>query len=376
MDTNDKRTAKKQVPKKKTRAKNSKKKSVRRKRSNRLRRIIPIIVVIIILFLIINKFLSYYDTDMSTGTEENIVDINIPDGSTVNEIAKYLDDNGVIDSSLHFRILCKKYGVGSEFKSGYYTFTNHMDFEEIVKLLNNGSTGENAIRLTVTEGMWLTEVADAVAATGICSRDDFMEAANSRDYDYDFIKDIPDRDNLLEGYLYPNTYFLYDGMTAKDIVNMLLGEFSKQIEKNDIISLAAKKNKTLDEIITIASLIEAEVKYEPERTLVSSVIYNRLEQGTKLQIDASVIYAMGERVTRVYEKDLKIESDYNTYYVDGLPKGPINSPRIASIIAACKPDNTKYIYYVVQDMETGQHKFCETYDEFLEAKEKYLSKVN
>lgn len=346
----------------------------KRKRSNKKGCILPLIIVIAVFLIMIAK--NYLSNDMSTGEPQQEIAVNIPENTSVSEIADILEENGVIDSASHFKFLCKKNSMGSDFKSGYYNLTNHMNFNTIAEILNSGAVGDSALRLTVKEGMWLSEIADEVERLGICSKSEFMEAANSRDYDYDFVKDIPDRDNLLEGYLYPNTYFLYDGMSAYDIVNMLLKEFDSEITKNDIISKAEKQGKTLDEVVTIASLIEAEVKYEPERTLVSSVIYNRLEQNTPLQIDASVIYSLGSRVKRVYEKDLKTASDYNTYYVKGLPKGPINSPRIASIVAACEPDDTNYLYYVVKDTTTGEHAFAENYDDFLKAKQKYLAQVN
>ncbi len=336
----------------------------------------PFIIAVVIIGVLLFIGHKYLKNDMSTGEETEEIAVEIPDGTTVFEIADLLEENNVIDSSLHFKILCKLKSKGSEFRSGYYIFTNDMTFDEIEMLLNSGAASSNALRLTVKEGMWLTEIADAVAETGICTRDEFIEAANSKDYDYDFVKDIPDRNNVLEGYLYPNTYFLQKDMTARDVVDMLLSEFDKQITENDILAKAKKHDKTLDEIVIIASLIEAEVKYEPERAIVSSVIYNRLNSNTKLQIDASVLYSLGERKKRVYYSDLENPESHNTYYVDGLPEGPINSPRIASIIAACEPEDTNYMFYVVEDTETGQHAFCETYDDFTKAKEKYLAQVN
>lgn len=369
-DPNKRPQTDKSVPKKAV----SKKKKRKKKRSKKGCLIFIIFIVVIAL---LGKLVSgYLDEDMSSGGEVMEISLEIPENSSVSDIADLLEENNVIDSATHFKVLCKMNSEGSNFKSGYYVFTNDMMFNDLVKLLSSGAASINAKRLTVKEGMWLTEIADAVAQTGVCTKEEFLKAANSRDYDYDFIKDIPNRDNLLEGYLYPDTYFLEEGMTAETIVNMLLGEFNKHIVENDIISKAKKKGKTLDEIVTIASLIEGEVKVEDERPVVASVIYNRLDSGTKLQIDASVIYSLGERVTRVYEKNYKNEENHNTYYVKGLPEGPINNPRIASIIAACEPADTKYIYYVVEDLETGKHHFSEDYDEFLKAKEKYLDRVN
>lgn len=368
----------KDVPKRTVRPENTTKRPIKGKKRKKKRSgcLVPFIIIVLVIAFFAFIGSKYLSRDLSTGDEQMEIAVEIPDGSTVFGIADILEENNVIDNALHFKVLCKLNSKGSEFRSGYYIFTNDMTFDELTDLLSSGAASSNALRLTVREGMWLTEIADAVAQTGICTREEFMEAANSKDYDYDFLKDIPDRDNALEGYLYPNTYFLQKDMTARDVVDMLLGEFDKQITDNDIISKAKKQGKTLDEIVIIASLIEAEVKYEPERTIVASVIYNRLNTNTKLQIDASVLYSLGERKTRVYYSDLENPEKHNTYYVDGLPEGPINSPRIASIAAACEPDDTSYMFYVVEDTNTGQHAFCETYDEFTKAKEKYLAQVN
>ena len=224
--------------------------------------------------------------------------------------------------------------------------------------------------------MWLSEIAQAVAEAGLCSVDEFMAAADSRDYDYDFVADIPERENLLEGYLYPETYHIQPGTSAHDIVDIMLGQFDKVCNENDIYGKAEKSGRSLDDIVIIASLVESEVKVEDERTLVSSVIYNRLDENMKLQIDASVIYSMGERVSRVYYSDLENENEHNTYYVTGLPVGPICSPRAASLEAAAEPENTDYLYYVVEDRETGKHYFTADYDDFLNASEKYKSTLD
>ena len=359
--------------KKNTRPQPKKKK---RKKTTGFGMLFILLIIILLIGVGVYGVSKYTSSDMSTGDEVREITVDIPEGTTVFGIANLLRENAVIDSATHFKTMCKLQGVGSDFKAGSYVFTNNMTFEDIVELLEAGATPANSKRLTVKEGQWLSEIADEVESLGICTKEEFMRAANSDFYNYDFIKDIPQRDNFLEGYLYPNTYFIGENMAAEDVVDMMLREFDNKITENDIIAKAEKAGHTLDEIVTIASLIEAEVKYEPERVLVSSVIHNRLKSNTKLQIDASVLYALGERRKRVFENDLKIEEPHNTYYVEGLPIGPINSPRIESLIAACEPEDTNYLFYVVEDTETGQHAFCENYEDFLVAKEKYLAKVN
>ncbi len=351
----------------------------RRKPVKRKKKRSPILFVIVIILLImacllfIGRFMS---EDMRGNTSDPAVNVDIPSGSTVSEIADILEDNGIVDSALRFRILCKIKDKGSEFKSGTYMFSDSETFDSLVEKLNTGAMDGNAIAITFKEGLWLTEMAQTAAESGICTYDEFMAAANSRNYDYDFIKDIPDRDNVLEGYLYPETYYFDRSSTAETIVDKMLSQFEKVIKENNIEEKAKKLGITLDDAVIIASLIEAEVKYEPERGLVSSVIHNRLDQNIKLQIDASVIYSLGKRVNRVFYSDLETADPHNTYYVDGLPSGPIGAPRAASLAAAVEPENTDYLYYVVEDPESGKHHFTGDYEDFQKASADYKKKIN
>ena len=354
-------TVKKTVNKTSSKPKNSGKK--KRKKSNFATVAKIMFVVLIVLVVVVTLFFKKMNS-----TEVNSSAKNKPE-----ETIKALEDNGVIDSAFHFKYLCKKMGYGPEFKSGYYTFTNHMTFDDIIKALNTGASSINAKKLTVREGEWLSEIASDLESMGVCTAKEFLTASNSRDYNYDFVAKIPERDNLLEGYLFPATYSIEENMSATDIVNMMLAKFDQVVKDNDIEAQAKKLNHTLDDAVIIASLIEGEVKYAPERTLVSSVIYNRLAKNMKLQLDDSVIYSMGKRATRVLYSDLKNNDKHNTYVVDGLPVGPINSPSEDSLKAAVNPDSTNYLYYVVENTTTGQHHFSATYEEHQKAEASYKS---
>lgn len=335
--------------------------------------VIILIVIIIAGLLIVSRFMS---EDMRGKAAESDVTVDVPSGSTVSEIADLLEENGIVDSAFRFRMQCKIKGKGSEFKSGTYVFSNDETFDSLVDKLNTGAMDGDVIVVTFKEGQWLTEMAQTAAESGICTYDEFMAAANSRNYSYDFIKDIPERDNVLEGYLYPDTYYFDKSSTAETIVDSMLSQFEKVVKENQIKEKAEKADLTLDEAVIIASLIEAEVKYEPERALVSSVIHNRLGQDIKLQIDASVIYSLGKRVTRVFYGDLETADPHNTYYVSGLPSGPIGAPRAASLVAAVEPEDTDYLYYVLEDPETGKHHFTADYEDFQNANTEYKEQIN
>ena len=326
---------------------------VKRKKSNFATVAKIMLVVLIVLVVAVGLFFKKMNsTEVNSSAKnkpEETISVNIESGSSVTDIIKALEDNGVIDSAFHFKYLC------------------------IIKALNTGASSINAKKLTVREGEWLSEIASDLESQGVCTAKEFLTAANSRDYDYDFVAKIPERDNLLEGYLFPATYSIEENMGATDIVNMMLAKFDQVVKDNDIEAQAKKLNHTLDDAVIIASLIEGEVKYAPERTLVSSVIYNRLAKNMKLQLDDSVIYSMGKRATRVLYSDLKNNDKHNTYVVDGLPVGPINSPSEDSLKAAVNPDSTNYLYYEVENTTTGQHHFSATYEEHQQAEASYKS---
>lgn len=183
---------------------------------------------------------------------------------------------------------------------------------------------------------------------------------------------LPAGANRLEGFLFPETYDVFATSMEHDIINRLLGQFDA-VYKDEYYNRATELGYDLNQIITIASLIERETRVDSERAIVASVIYNRLNMGMALQIDATVQYALGEQKDRLSYKDTEIDSPYNTYKVPGLPPGPICSPGEASIKAALYPENTQYVYYVLDAKMDGSHRFSKSYDEFLKNKNAYIN---
>lgn len=252
-----------------------------------------------------------------------------------------------------------------------------MDYQQVVSILQNPSQIKG-IKLLVKEGDTQEDIARTLNSIGIVSYDEFMSACNTISYDYPFLKNLPQdkaRVNKLEGYLYPDTYYLSSEETGESIVNKLLSRFNELYTK-DISEKAKALNLTTDEVVTIASIIEKEVKLPEEKPIVASVVYNRLKQGMKLQMDATVLYAKKQHTDRVLISDTEIESAYNTYFIDGLPVGPISNPSIDTIKAVVNPAKTDFIYYVVKDLSSGEHFFTGNYDEFLRAKENYVKVFN
>ncbi len=344
--------------------------------------IVAIVLVIIVLFGCIKVYTGIKNfTSLTVSSaerkhkEQTEVSLTIEQGSSVKDIAVLLNEAGIIDSQAQFMYLCKREGRGTSFQPGTYTFNNYMDFNEICDTLESGYVKQEYVDITIKEGMWAKEIAKYLEEKGLCTYDEFIEAVNSRDYDYDFVKQIPDRDMLLEGYLFPDTYNVTIGMSAKEIVERMLARFD-EIYSGELRAETTMRGKTIDDIVIEASVIEAEVRYPEERATVASVIENRIAKGMKLQMDATVLYALGERKERVLYEDLEVQEGHNTYYVTGLPSGPVGNPGAACIQAAITPADTNYLYYVLKDVNSGEHYFTADYNDFQNAANNYRSQLD
>ncbi|MCD8216160.1 MAG: endolytic transglycosylase MltG [Clostridiales bacterium] len=335
-----------------------------------------IFVIVVIMAVRVYTLFSHarsgiLNTDGEKGREEVTVTVEIPEGASLKDISEILYEDGIIESPFFFRWKCNVEGVSYSFNYGTFSVSNYMTFQELVDCLSSTAESGDYYRVTVIEGDSIFDIAENMASFGICTEDEFYEVCDSGEFSYDFMEYIPERENRLEGYLFPDTYFIGYDMDAWDVVNMMLSNFNNKVYEG--IYKSAITEYSLDDIVIIASIIEKEIKYDDERSTAASVIYNRLEAGMKLQMDATVLYAQQEHKSRVMESDTQIESEYNTYYVDGLPIGPIGNAGLNSFNGALYPDETDYIYYVLQNSETGQHYFTADYDDFLRAKEEYIS---
>ncbi|MDO8987466.1 MAG: endolytic transglycosylase MltG, partial [Coriobacteriia bacterium] len=172
----------------------------------------------------------------------------------------------------------------------------------------------------------------------------------------------------LEGYLFPKTYRFKAGTTATEAIEAMLDQFDVEFQRVDM-TFPESRGISVHEVVVLASMIEREVKIDTERELVSSVIYNRLGRGMLLEIDATIEYVLPGNRFRLRNSDLALDSPYNTYRYEGLPPGAISNPGSASLMAAARPAQTDYLYYVLTSKD-GSHTFCKTQDEFFVAKAK------
>lgn len=333
-------------------------------------------VTIFLLFLIIVSICGlkiYYNKALKpmNSNEPKEITIDIPAGSSTKRIGNILEENNLIKSKLVFEKVVKDNNLDGQLKAGTYVLSTAMDLKEIVDKLKTGSKGGNTVTFTIPEGYEIKDIADKLYDLELINKEVFLElTSNVKNFSdkYSFLKELSE-DQSLEGFLFPDTYEVYEDTSEEEIINRMLSRFEKFYE-SELKEEIKKTDLDLNEITTLASIIEREARVDKERPIISGVYYNRLEKDMLLQADATVQYALGKRKERLLYKDLEIESPYNTYIHKGLPPAPIASPGEKSLIAAVKPSNVDYLYYVLKKDGSGEHIFSKTYEEHLRAKSK------
>ncbi len=303
------------------------------------------------------------------------VKVEIPEGGSVRAISEVLEQDGVIRSGFAFQIYARWKGQGSHFHAGKYVLYPDMRFREIVKALNIGPNGayDDRPRITIPEGYTLVQIADLLDAKGVVSKEKFLRTAQTPDGIRQLHASFPLPEASLEGYLYPDTYFFKRNESPVKVIDEMLLNFSAKFYRPYLQEMEKRKTN-LHDIVTIASLVEKEAKVPQDRARIAGVIMNRLEKKQRLEIDATVLYALGKHKDRVFFADLKVKSPYNTYQVAGLPPGAIASPGLNSLIAALLPEDNSYYYYVARP--DGSHLFSRTLAEHETAKKQARKERN
>lgn len=301
-------------------------------------------------------------TTIDTINVKNEIAVSIAKGSGAKSIAKVLKEKKIIKSKFAFVQYIKKQNASENLRPGNYKFgPGNISFDDILQKLKKGAVNEDSISITVPEGYTVSETADILEAKGLVEKEIFLAYIGKMEPPYEYISKGIDYKQL-EGFLFPETYFIPLSWNEKEIVNMMLKQFDK-VWTDEYQKRAEELKLSVKEVITIASLIEREAVLDSERKLISSVIYNRLKIGMPLQIDATIQYLLPEQKEKLLYKDLEIDSPYNTYKNKGLPPGPIASPGKASIEAALYPEKTDYLYYRAKVVGNGEHYFTKTFDE-------------
>ncbi len=286
-------------------------------------------------------------------TEEDAIVFKIASGSRTTNIADQLKAQGFIKNTQIYRGMSKLLGFDNAYKAGKYLITKDMNYYAIMVRLSGESLKNPTKDIMIPEGKTLIETVDILANQGYIDEGKFLRIAEKKLSQFKFLENLEvdaARKFPLEGYLYPDTYKMDEGWTEEQLILRMLDEFDRVFTQK-YYDRAKELGMTIDEVMTMASLIEMEALYPADFKKISSVFHNRLKSKdlTKLQSDATVQYArvyegLG-RTTSVLIKDLEIESPYNTYKINGLPPGPICSPRKEAIEAALYPEKTEYLFF-------------------------------
>jgi UPF0755 protein len=308
--------------------------------------------------------------------------VDIPKGSSAFKVAEVLENEGIIRNAFLFKYYLRYKNEGSQFQAGTYELTPGMEPDAVIVKLNSGDAiKEETIRFTIPEGYTVLQIADKLSAEGVVDREEFLEVAESQgmlSYSGEgaVLEPTSDMRHVLEGYMFPETYEMKKDSTPKDIVIRMLQELDRKLGQlpEDWSTVLEERKLSFHQMLTIASIIEREVVSDAERPVVAGIIYNRLNKGMQLQIDATVQYMLDAPKEKLLIADTKIQGPYNTYIISGLPPGPISSPSLASIEAALYPQTNDYFYYVTKKDGTTDHYFSKTYSEHQRNKKK--SEVN
>lgn len=307
--------------------------------------------------IVLTSLLLFIAACSQDSITQDLVRVTVPRGATLTVVADLLEDEGVVRSSRLFRLYARLSGRQRAIQAGTYDFAPQTSPGAALKILVSGREALQAV--AVPEGLMLTEVAARVEEQSGIPADSFLAAAR----DSALLARVGATAPTLEGYLYPSTYHVRLDATARELVNQMVNEFERRWDPTWDERLS-ELGLSRHELVTLASIIEGEVRYPPDREYVSSVYHNRLKRGMRLQADPTVIYALGRR-RRLYQRDYLTPSAYNTYLIDGLPPGPIGQPSQASLEAALNPIATDFLYFVARP--DGKHVFSRTHREHLTA---------
>lgn len=291
------------------------------------------------------------------------VKVNIPKGATLEQITDLLTEKNIVTNKEMFIYATRLMGHSSKIPAGIFALKSAKNNYSIVKQLVQGSP--EMIKVTLLEGWTITQVTEIISDSMNLS----SEILASLCYDEQFINELGLETKSLEGYLYPDTYlFLESENDPKEILKQIVLEFHRVFDDN-LRERAKEIGLTVNEVLTMASIIEGEAIFNSERAIISAVYYNRLKKRMPLQADPTIQYIIKDGPRRLRLSDLKIESPYNTYLHRGLPPGPISNPGKASIMAVLYPDDNNYLFFVARG--DGYHTFTTTFEEHNQAKREF-----
>lgn len=330
------------------------------------------VVVAVIGFNYVNSSLQPYNAN----NKEDVV-VKIPIGSSSKDIAKTLEKDKIIKSASVFNLYIKAQNY-NDFQAGYYTFKQSMDMSSIVKQLQKGGSAEPNTSGTATnsvlvrEGVTIDQIGDQIQKSTNFKKSDFLKLMKNESFLKGLQKKYPElldssmaKKNVryhLEGYLFPATYSVYKGLTLKELVTQMVEKENEELQP--YYSTIKEKGYTVQQVLTLASLVEREGVTNTDRKKIAGVFYNRIAINMPIQSDISVMYALNTHKTHLTNKDTAVKSPYNLYKNAGYGPGPFNTPSLQSIEATLNPSDRDQNYlYFVANLKTGKVYYSHTLDE-------------
>lgn len=342
--------------------------------------------IVLILGIIIISAISFffYKVNQPNSQDSKFIKFDVKNGESVKQVSQNLKNQNLIQSEFYFNSYIYFKFASKKIRSGNYEINTKMSIADIANIISGHELSKEG-KIIIIEGWNSNEIADYIAdfhaqyaTTRNVSFDEVKEnykqkfsaeVKNASNYDYGFLADKP-KEASLEGYLYPDTYFIYRDSTPEQIIKKMLDNFNKKVTK-ETRDQAKNKNMSLFEALTLASIVQKEVKTPEEMRNVAGVYFNRLAADKALESDSTITYITGENKTRASKKDLKIKSPYNTYLHKGLPPGPIGNPSLTAITAVLNPIESNYLFFITDN--SGKAIFSETGEEHIKKVEKHLN---
>ncbi|MCL2573019.1 MAG: endolytic transglycosylase MltG [Defluviitaleaceae bacterium] len=313
--------------------------------------------------------------------ELEYVTVEIPEDASGMDIARILREHELIGNEWMFHLNAVLNGSANHFLRGMtFELNTGMNDSMIMHTLQRIPEGLQAdgTRISIMEGLTNWQIADLAATLGHFTAQEFLYELEEGSFTNFFLRDIEDRPNRLEGFLFPDTYYLPQNPTPRDLIVRMLAQFGEiftgeMLARIDELSEAFGMELTIEDIVIIASIVEREAVVQSDRPMVAAMIYNRLAAGMPLEMVTTVVYATNTRMDMLTAADFQVNSPYNTFNRHGLPIGPISNPGFNAINATLYPANVDYLFKVINDYETRSYYFTASHEDYIAAQERYRS---
>ena len=333
--------------------------------------VFSVAVMLVTVYLVYTVSVAAFEYGRGLGStlvedrEPMLVEITLSNPATLDEVSRILYERGVISNALMFRIENFLQGNTGEFQPGTFLVSSEMSAAQLAGAMR-ATRFYTDVQIRIGEGFTNADIASYLEDNGIMSAEEFLYVANEVEFDFDFLPNVPQRANRLQGYLFPDTYMIPANANASQVIARQLQRF-EDIFDSERSERASELGFTMDEVVIMASIVERETRISvnpTDRNKFAAVIRNRLRLDMPLEMPSTVVYALDRPLSLLTPADFDVDSPHNTFIHTGLPYGPICNPSAASIDAVLNPYPAEYLYAVLVDIETGAFFFTPYLEEY------------